>query len=61
MGKESRHRVLTRAEKEAIQAYDIPWKDYLYAGSVTDTHFKIVHKDTGRFKLIDKYARRKKR
>lgn len=51
---------LTRQQKIAVSAYNLNPKDYLFAENVTDTYFKIVHKDNGSTKLIDRYVKPKK-
>lgn len=61
MGKKDRARALTRNEKEAMVAYDLPWKDYLFLENISESYFVAVHKDTGRRKVIDRYARPKRK
>ena len=59
MGKQDRLKVLTRAQKEAISAYGLNPKDYMFVEDLTDTYFKIQHKDNGSTKVIDRYVRRR--
>lgn len=61
MGKKDRLKVLTRSQKEAISAYGLNPKDYLFVEDVSDSYFKIIHKDYGSVKLIDRYAKLPKR
>lgn len=51
-------KALTRNQKEAVSAYDLNPKDYMFVTDVTETYFQIIHKDNGSVKLIDRYARK---
>lgn len=50
---------LTRKLKEAVTAYDLCADDWMLAND-GDIYVKIIHKETGNTKIIDKYARGKK-
>lgn len=50
---------LTRAMKEACTAYNLNWKEWLCLGE-TEFSYKLVHRETGRVKSLDKYAVRKR-
>lgn len=51
---------LTRGLKEAVSAYNLNPEDYMLQKD-GDTYITIVHKETGKTKIIDKYARPKRR
>ena len=49
---------LTRSQKEALSAYYLPAKEYSLVEE-TEFYIKVIHRDTGRIKMVDKYARRR--
>lgn len=49
---------LTRSQKEALSAYYLPTKEYSLVEE-TEFYLKVIHRATGKTKLIDKYARRR--
>jgi hypothetical protein len=51
-------RRLTRFEKECCEAQGANPKYYLFAYTINDSYFKIVHKETGVQKTIDVYRRK---
>lgn len=61
MSKKSKPRRLTRIEKECCLAQGADPKEYLYAYKISDSYFKVVHKETGMQKTIDIYRRAKNR
>ena len=52
-------RRLTLNEKKAVSAYNLDPDDWMLQKD-GDTYITIVHKVTGKTKIIDKYARPKK-
>lgn len=50
---------LTRAMKEACSAYRLNWKEWLCLGE-TEFSYKLIHRETGRIKSLDKYVARKR-
>ena len=49
----------TRAQKEILSNNYLNWKDWLV---IEDGEFRlsVMHKDTGRVKRVDKFAKRKR-
>lgn len=50
-------KALTRNQKEAVSAYNLNPKDWAYVEDISEMYIKIINKDTGKVKLIDKYAK----
>ena len=57
MSKKLALRKLTRFEKECCLKQGANPKDYLYAYKISDSYFKVKHKETGIEKTIDVFRR----
>lgn len=47
---------LTREQKIAVSAYNLNPKNWMFVEEL-GSYIKIIHKDTGKTKLIDKYVK----
>ena len=54
-----RGRRLTRDEKSCLLAQGIDYKQYMFSENVNDSYFKVVHKETGIQKIVDRYKKSK--
>lgn len=53
-------KALTREQKEVVSSHNWPAKDYMLVEE-TEFYYKLIHKDTGKIKIIDKFKRGKRR
>lgn len=49
-------KALTREQKEVVSSHNLPAKDYMLV-SETEFYYKLIHKETGKMKTIDKFKR----
>lgn len=53
-------KALTREQKEIVSSHNLPAKDYMLVEE-TEFYYKLIHKETGKMKTIDKFKRGKSR
>lgn len=51
---------LTRNQKETLTAYNLNANEYEYVKDVGDSYIQVMHKVTGKTKILDKYRRKSK-
>ena len=51
---------LTREQKEIVSSHGLPAKDYMLVEEM-EFYYKLIHKETGKMKTIDKFKRGKSR
>lgn len=51
---------LTREQKEVVTSHSLSAKDYMLVEE-TEFYYKLIHKETGKMKTIDKFKRGKRR
>ena len=49
---------LTREQKEIVSSHGLPAKDYMLVEEM-EFYLKLIHKDTEKIKMIDKFKRGK--
>lgn len=51
---------LTRNQKENLTAYGLNPNDYMFLEDISDSYYKVIHKQDGKKKVIDKYAKKRR-